>query len=65
VVVTELASLHLLQPMINFIQKLRNSNLESTLLLLLQLDLAKEAVKALEAVHGTVFEPINAADLCK
>jgi hypothetical protein len=64
VVVTELASLRLLQPTINFIQKLRNSNLESTLLLL-QLDLAKEAVKALEAVHGTVFEPINAADLCK
>ena len=28
-------------------------------------DLAQEAVKALEAVHGTVFDPINSADLCK
>jgi len=26
-------------------------------------DLAQEAVKALEAVHGTVFDPINSADL--
>merc|ERR1712226_232201 len=26
-------------------------------------DLAEEAVKALEAVHGTVFDPINSADL--
>ena len=28
-------------------------------------DLAKEAVDALAAVHGTVFDPINSADLCK
>ena len=28
-------------------------------------DLAKEAVDALQAVHGTVFDPINSADLCK
>ena len=31
----------------------------------LQRGLADDAVKALEAVHGTVFENINSADLCK
>ena len=30
-----------------------------------QRDLAEEAVTALEAVHGTVFDPINSADLCR
>ena len=28
-------------------------------------DLAIEAAEALKAVHGTVFDPINSADLCK
>ena len=28
-------------------------------------DLAIEAADALKAVHGTVFDPINSADLCK
>ena len=27
--------------------------------------MGEEAVAALEAVHGTVFDPINSADLCK
>ena len=30
-----------------------------------QRELGEEAVKALEAVHGTKFDPINSADLCK
>jgi hypothetical protein len=30
-----------------------------------QKSLGEAAVKALEEVHGTVFDPINSADLCK
>ena len=31
----------------------------------LQRDLAEEAVAALKSVHGTVYQPINSAGLCK
>ena len=31
----------------------------------LQILLGEEAVKAVEKVHGTVFDPICASDLCK
>ena len=31
----------------------------------MQRDLAEEAVAALKSVHGTVYQPINSAGLCK
>jgi hypothetical protein len=33
--------------------------------LIFQRDLAEEAVAALKSVHGTVYQPINSAALCK